>query len=244
MPPRASDDERGQRQSRAVDQDRQRWLSRRAEQVIKHYLADHRDEMLQRKVASGAVSVAEAYQLLKDLARDPKTGVQRSDLLRYALEFELAEARTHGHPISLAVFDIDHFKKINDELGHLGADEVLRQVAATIRQAIRLSDDLWEVVADEAVVRWGGEEFVVIFARTDVAAASVAAERIRQRIRQLPKVRPSGRLVTVSGGLTSVSPGSIMTWQQLLAAADAELNRAKAAGRDRICLTSPTPAVY
>lgn len=218
------------------DQERLERLTLRAEHVINHYLADHPDEMLRRKVEEGNVTIPEAYQLLKDLARDPKTGVQRSDLLAYAMDFELYRSRETHEPLAVVVIDIDHFKQINSELSHLGADEVLREVALIIDKQIRTSDDRLDFAEpDEAVTRWGGEEFVVLFPATSPDQAATAAERIRAAIQEaLQGRRPEGREVTVSIGLTGYDGNKAATWQEVLKSADEQLFIAKQEGRNTI----------
>lgn len=222
--------------TRVPDHRRQQELSHRAEFVVKRYLTDHPDETLRRKVTAGAVTMAEAYHLLKDLARDPKTGVPRADLLTYALEYELDRADQTGHPLTIGIFDIDHFKVINTELTHVGADDILRLVANLIGAAVRVSDDVLEPDDhDQSVIRWGGEEFIVIFSGTSLAQARVAAERLRQSVAEsLRDRRPNNQLVTVSGGLGQYQPDTIADWRDLLRRADEQLLAAKAAGRNRI----------
>lgn len=217
------------------DEQRRQHQALRAEHVIQSYLAAHPDDLLRRKVEQGSVSTTEAYQLLKDFARDPKTGVLRSDLLKYSLEYELYNSRATGDPITIAVFDVDDFKRINSELTHVGADEVLQRVVAIITKEVRQSDDVLPSGDDEAVVRWGGEEFVVLFSGADRRAAFGAAERIRERITtELTDVRPQHLPVTVSGGLAEYDGESNGDWQDLLKQADSRLLAAKEQGKNRI----------
>lgn len=217
------------------DEQRRAHQALRAEHVIQAYLAAHPDQLLRQKVEQGSISITEAYRLLKDFARDPKTNVLRSDLLRYSLDYELYNSRATGEPITVAIFDIDDFKRINTELTHVGADEILKKIAAIITREIRQSDDVLSPGDDEAVVRWGGEEFVVLFSGADATASHVAAERIRERITtELTDVRPHHLPVTVSGGLAEYYGESNGDWQDLLKQADRWLLAAKENGKNVI----------
>ncbi|CAN5676325.1 hypothetical protein BH24ACT14_BH24ACT14_17810 [soil metagenome] len=127
--------------------------------------------------------------------------------------------------------DVDHFKSLNDRHGHLFGDEVLRDVAATLRDGLRDTD---------AAYRYGGEEFALLLRETDVAAATAVVERLRSAIEQRFARRiPEG--VTVSFGLAATGPQG-QSPSELLAAADAALYRAKGAGRNcwRVAEQSPT----
>ena len=88
-----------------------------------------------------------------------------------AAQRELELAQRHGQPLALMVLDVDHFKSINDSVGHLGGDEVLVQVANRCRQALRTTDLL---------ARWGGEEFIMLLPNTPLAQARQLAERVRE----------------------------------------------------------------
>lgn len=116
-------------------------------------------------------------------------------------------------PTAVILFDVDRFKQINDRLGHEAGDDVLREIAATIREAVRDVD---------VAARWGGEEFLVVLRRTDDAA--LVAERVRRAV------------ATATGGVTISAGVSIMvgdeTWQQAVRRADARLYEAKQSGRD------------
>lgn len=146
---------------------------------------------------------------------------------RYAqrrLQQELAQARRYGRPLSVMVLDLDHFKSINDRLGHAAGDEVLRHAASVMQKTLRASDVL---------CRWGGEEFLAIVPNADLAAARRLAERLRCA---LCDQQPSGlaleRPVTVSIGVGSCPPACDL--DQLLHLADTALYRAKDQGRNRV----------
>ena len=140
-------------------------------------------------------------------------------------EKEVVRARRYGHPLSLLLLDIDHFKSVNDRYGHSAGDRVLRAAVDLFQGQIRRSDLLG---------RYGGEEFLVLLPETDVAGADVVAERIRAALRKAPvNVGNLAVEMTVSIGLTELRP-EMQDVDALLAHADAALYRAKDAGRDRI----------
>ena len=128
----------------------------------------------------------------------------------------LAMLHRYEQAFSVLIIDIDHFKKINDEQGHLYGDRMLKTVAKLLAETVRETD---------MVARYGGEEFVIVMPQTPLEGAIIFSDRLRQRIEQdLP--------LTVSGGVTSTMEGDDS--QTLLARADAALYGAKAAGRNRL----------
>ena len=140
-------------------------------------------------------------------------------------EKEVLRARRYGHPLSLLLLDIDHFKSVNDRYGHSAGDRVLRAAVDLFQGQTRRSDLLG---------RYGGEEFLVLLPETDVAGAGVVAERIRAALRKAPvNVGNLAVEMTVSIGLTGLRP-EMQDVDALLAHADAALYRAKDAGRDRV----------
>lgn len=148
---------------------------------------------------------------------DALTGIGNRRGLDDALASHLAIFSRYRQTFSVALFDIDHFKRINDEQGHLQGDLVLRQVAKLLDGSVRETD---------VVARYGGEEFVVIMPQTALEGACVFAERWREAVgEQLP--------LTISGGVTTVLDGD--SADSLLARADAALYAAKSAGRNCIC---------
>ena len=137
-----------------------------------------------------------------------------------ALARELARARRHRSPLSLAVLDLDHFKRVNDEHGHAVGDSVLRVAAARVLQAIRITD---------AAVRWGGEEFVVILPDAVLAAARTVVDRIRIAVGQPAEERLP--VITMSAGVAELKPED-ESWAVVLDRADERLYEAKASGRN------------
>ena len=137
----------------------------------------------------------------------------------------MAAARRHGMSLAVLVIDLDHFKQINDELGHAAGDEALVRTVERIRDGLR-SEDL--------LGRLGGEEFVVLMPNTDSTSAVAAAERIREDFNALPLVLGEERRpVTLSIGVAVLAPADRL-FSQLLQRADRAMYAAKKAGRDLV----------
>lgn len=164
-------------------------------------------------------------EIYRAAVRDALTGAWNRRYLMELLERELARVHRYGGDLSTIMVDIDHFKRINDEYGHLVGDEVLQIVAQRIQGVVRTSDTL---------ARLGGEEFVVLCPHTSVSQACVLAERLRVAIADEPFscMRASHRL-TISLGVAGVRSAD-RTAQMLIGRADEELYRAKAGGRNRV----------
>ncbi len=127
------------------------------------------------------------------------------------------------YPKSVILFDIDHFKSINDTYGHDVGDKVLRKVASVVRKRLR---------KDDIVARWGGEEFAVLLPKTDKKAATVVAEKLRMAIKEIEIPEMQGRKITASFGVTEAATGEAL--EKVLKRADEALYEAKRAGRDRV----------
>ena len=149
---------------------------------------------------------------------------------RYLLDFldrEIARSNRHQRPLALILFDIDHFKTINDDLGHLGGDFALRELAACVRKTTVRREDLF--------ARYGGEEFAVVLVETPLEAAIEVAERIRTTVEKHPfrfEDRPFS--LTVSLGVTATVGEADLSATALVRQADAKLYEAKRAGRNRV----------
>jgi len=139
---------------------------------------------------------------------------------RRALDESLASMfammHRYEHPFSIVILDIDHFKKINDECGHLHGDRKLRDVAGLLDETVRETD---------IVARYGGEEFVIVLPHTDLEGACVFGERLRRLIHDQLSL-------TISGGVTAAVDGDSV--ETLMNRADEALYSAKAAGRNRV----------
>lgn len=157
---------------------------------------------------------------------DPLTNLHNRRWLDRTLLRLLAVNPGGDPPLSLIFLDVDHFKRYNDRFGHLGGDQALRKVAATIHDSLRPND---------MAARYGGEEFAVLLPQTDLDGALIIAERLRSVIRETPIHSADGDpldSVTVSLGVARMAPGQDA--RAFLGSADAALYRAKQAGRDRV----------
>jgi diguanylate cyclase (GGDEF)-like protein len=157
---------------------------------------------------------------------DALTGVHSRRWLDETLPRLCDRHRFDGHPMTLAVVDVDHFKRINDQYGHATGDIVLVEIAKTMRTRLRPTD---------FIARFGGEEFVLIFPHTSLAGAAIAAERLRESVRvTILKTREGVQIpcATVSIGLAELQPGQDIA--RLLHHADDALYRAKHKGRNRV----------
>jgi diguanylate cyclase (GGDEF)-like protein len=168
-------------------------------------------------------------QLRHAARRDAKTGLLNpaawSDLARRAL----ARADRQRQPAALLLLDLDRFKAINDQHGHLAGDRVLHAVSQCTHMALRGYD---------AIGRWGGEELVAVIDNADAAHALAITDRLLCQIRELRLDHPAA-VVTASAGI-AVYPDHGRDLHELIGAADAALYRAKAAGRDQAKLAAPT----
>jgi diguanylate cyclase (GGDEF)-like protein/PAS domain S-box-containing protein len=185
-------------------------------------------DITRRKEADAAHQVLEAQ--LREMANtDGLTGALNRRRLFEVGELELARANRYDRALTVAMIDVDHFKVINDELGHAVGDEALRTLVRVIKSQVRKSD---------VVARYGGEEFVVLLPETTAAAAALTLERVRRLVGEtmLSGGDGSSRNMTISIGLASRREGQHpeQHLDALLARVDAAMYRAKAAGRDRL----------
>ncbi len=158
--------------------------------------------------------------------RDPLTGLFNRRYLEESLRLEIVRAERGQFPLSIIMFDIDYFKKINDAFGHEAGDVVLRAVADFLKQGVREVD---------IPCRYGGEEFTLILPNTGLKDAVDRAERLREGLKRCAvhhDGRPLGR-VTASLGVAAF-PDHGTTGDEVLQSADAALYQAKEAGRDRV----------
>ena len=157
------------------------------------------------------------------LFEDALTGLANRRFILTQRAGAVSAARRHGRALSVAIVDIDHFKRVNDEHGHAAGDAVLAAVAHSMREHIRAEDQLG---------RLGGEEFLALLPDVDAAAAAAAAEKLRVQIAAMAVAHDGSDLaVTISAGWA--------TWEgeapdELLRRADDALYEAKRGGRDRV----------
>jgi diguanylate cyclase (GGDEF)-like protein/hemerythrin-like metal-binding protein len=152
---------------------------------------------------------------------DPLTSAWNRRHFEEVVEAEMHRSLRYGQPLALLVMDIDHFKRINDAFGHAVGDGVLEQLAERSRGAIRLSDSL---------TRWGGEEFIVLMPNTNLAMATILAERIRTHI-LANTFDPAGQITVSLGVAEYLPPAALEPW---LERADQAMYRAKHGGRNRV----------
>ena len=160
-------------------------------------------------------------QLQRLSTTDPLTGAYNRRMFMDLLAKELQRAGRYGEPFSLLMFDIDHFKMVNDQYGHDAGDRVLQEVVRLSMETIRQADTL---------ARWGGEEFMVLLPRTDGDMAYTMGERLRKCIAE--HVFADADHLTVSVGVTSL--GQVDTIDSLLKRVDEALYTAKKSGRNLV----------
>ncbi|GAA4500512.1 response regulator [Pseudaeromonas paramecii] len=176
-----------------------------------------------------ALRMAQQRALLEQLAHvDSLTQLPNRRRCETVLEEEWLRCARQQVPLSVAVVDIDHFKRINDSFGHARGDDVLRRVAQQMSRLLNRPGDL--------VARYGGEEFVLVMPQTEASGAQQLAEQLRQLVAQQQESSPTGltMAVTVSiGGATQI-PDASHGYASLLEEADRMLYQAKQAGRDQV----------
>lgn len=181
--------------------------------VLKFGWQDDLEEKVQRRLYHSAV-------------RDALTGAYNKRYFIDRLSTEFAWACRNDRPLACLVFDLDHFKRINDTWGHAAGDAVLRAVSGRVQRLVRTEDVL---------CRFGGEEFVILMRETLLDVASDVAERVRHQVGRAP-VTWSGHdiPVTLSAGLASSEEPGLETGQDLFVLADNRLLAAKQGGRNRV----------
>lgn len=175
-----------------------------------------------------------AEQAAEQARRDGLTLLYNHRAFQELLGLELSRAQRHGTPVSLLMIDIDHFKQVNDTLGHQAGDAVLRQLAGLLLDSARTIDQ---------ICRYGGEEFMLILPMTGTSEALHVAGRLRALVGQHEFACGPGtyRRLTVSIGVASY-PLHAQTQTALIAAADTAMYAAKQAGRNCCCVFAPAPA--
>ena len=163
---------------------------------------------------------------------DSLTGVYNRRYIDRRLVEEIARAQRQNYRISFMFIDVDHFKAVNDKVGHQAGDDVLREIAARIKMELRVSD---------ALARFGGEEFVVLLINADLPAAAMVADRIRAGVADKPFDLAGGQFLNVSVSIGVATLDDVArdhaiegVAQQLVASADGALYQAKEAGRNRV----------
>ena len=170
------------------------------------------------------IELANYERTERSAVTDGLTGLYNHSFFLQALRQEVLRSKRHGLRAALLLLDLDDFKQINDERGHVEGDRVLMRAAAVVREGVREID---------VAARYGGEEFAVLLPDTSRLGAFVVAERIRRRIEE--RFARGRSIVTISGGI-AVFPDDAGTPADLIVQADAGLYGAKAAGKNRILL--------
>jgi diguanylate cyclase (GGDEF)-like protein len=189
--------------------------------VVRYTLIDGTEEALQRR-------------LYESSTRDPLTGAFNRAYLGERLLAETSHARRHKSELTLLMIDLDAFKRVNDEHGHLAGDAVLQAVAQLLLHVVRVEDVL---------ARYGGEEFVVLLRATTLDGAARLAERLRAAVSK-ERVAVDGKELSVTVSIGAAALSELPADQgatELLAVADARLYRAKIAGRNRVCSEPESP---
>jgi diguanylate cyclase (GGDEF)-like protein len=181
--------------------------------VFRFSVADESQELLLRQLYEASVT-------------DALTGANNREHFDSQLRMELSYARRHNTDLVLLLFDVDHFKRVNDTFGHPIGDEVLIEIARAVRRLVRNED---------VFARYGGEEFALILRGIDVAGARAAGERLRSQIEKLSVTSDRGPVqVTISVGCASLATTNEPTTEALVQTADRRLYAAKHSGRNRV----------
>jgi diguanylate cyclase (GGDEF)-like protein len=173
---------------------------------------------------ANVVRIALVDQLERQTYEDALTGLANRRRLDLRLAESFALVQRHGRPLAVAVADLDHFKRVNDDHSHAVGDAVLKALATLLQSQVRQTD---------LVARYGGEEFVLVLSETDAESARLVCEKVRVAVEEhhWSGLAP-GLALTVSIGYCADT--SLDSAERMLAAADAELYAAKAAGRNRV----------
>jgi diguanylate cyclase (GGDEF)-like protein len=199
--------------------------------VTRHSLAD--GDLIQfgpaavfRYAVTDASQEALLRQLFEASVTDALTGARNRESFDLQLRAELSYGRRHKSDVALLLFDVDHFKLVNDTYGHPTGDQVLTELSRTIAMTLR---------SEDVFARYGGEEFAIILRGIDQVGGAVVAERVRATVERLRVETPKGALsVTVSVGCASIGSNHEMTPEELVGLADSRMYLAKRQGRNRV----------
>ncbi|MEM1204317.1 MAG: diguanylate cyclase [Acidobacteriota bacterium] len=171
----------------------------------------------------------ENIRLFESATYESLTGLLRREPVIELLDREIERARRYGRPLVVGMADLDHFKKVNDQFGHLGGDVVLKRVAEELSAGLRSTD---------AIGRYGGEEFLLVLPETPIDGGVAVAEKLRRRVEDLRLTMDDGSTVrtTLSIGLSALAPGEggLDARRGLIDNADRALYLAKERGRNRV----------
>jgi diguanylate cyclase len=159
---------------------------------------------------------------------DGLTGLYNRTYIEESCQQEIREAVRYGRDFSLALFDIDHFKRVNDEFGHQTGDRVLKKISFLFKEVLRETD---------IAGRYGGEEFLVLFPATEEKDAIAVCERLRKKVESMIWTEGPEK-ITISGGLASYPKGSGLTEEKIIKIADKNLYMAKESGRNMVWVSA------
>ncbi|SDX22745.1 GGDEF domain-containing protein [Roseicitreum antarcticum] len=186
----------------------------------------------ERTLLDGFASlVVDQYELWRQASRDPLTGAMTRRAFTLDLQKAVAAHQRSGQDATLIMFDLDHFKSVNDTFGHAAGDAILQRTGEVVQEQLRAYDSFG---------RMGGEEFAILLSGP-LSPAIEVAERVRQAIEQAVSQRYHHIGFTASFGVVGCSADSHSA-DALLMAADTQLYRAKQTGRNRVCALVPEPA--
>ncbi len=182
--------------------------------ILKFTYHDELDETFQKEMFDAAL-------------RDGLTGAYNKNYLLNHLTTELAFAVRHQTPLSVIMFDVDHFKPVNDNHGHLAGDAILKRLSEISISTLR---------ADDVFARYGGEEFTIVSRGTTTTEATIIAERLRAIIARTDFIFEGTHIpITISLGVAALPEIQATTPDELIGAADKALYQAKNSGRNRVC---------
>jgi len=204
---------------------------REKEAVLTLINTELREEVeLRKKTEESLRRSEERYRRLA--TTDPLTGIFNRRHFYHLAKLELQRTCRYGHPLGVIMMDVDHFKRVNDGYGHAIGDQVLREVAGSVRYSLRAVD---------IFARYGGEEFILLLPETDLQAVTAIAERLRRQIAGTSlSIEQSRIVITISAGATVLDPVVRLsspkpgTLDSLINLADRALYEAKNGGRNRV----------
>jgi len=179
---------------------------------------------------AGISQLAFMIVLIREAIRDNLTGCYSRGSGEELLKLQFSMADRNGQPLTVAFLDIDHFKQVNDKFGHEAGDRLLAGFSLALRQPLR---------AEDMLVRWGGEEFLLIMPNTDMLQSETALRRITDLGLGF---RPDGTPITASIGIAERIADGTDDWKTLVETSDARMYEAKHAGRNRIVSGKGSPS--
>ena len=183
-------------------------------------------DVIFKYLSGGNIEAAYHEEIYRMTIRDGLTSVFNVRYLNEFLEREFARSRRYGRHLCVLMLDIDHFKQVNDDHGHLAGDHVLRELASLMNRRVR---------REELLARYGGEEFVLVLPETTAEGAAAYAETLREMVDKYPFSFEETQLhVTVSIGVGNFDPNMARP-ADLLGSADEKLYEAKRSGRNKVC---------